>query len=291
MLAGEQGHALAFKNNDNQWPVVSEDDPLPIALFDGNGNPISSLKGAIDIHVADVHDIPVNELFHRHTGIETTLAVAASAGDTAITVADGSAFSDGGPFQIESTAAIEATFPIIISGGGTNTFVLDRPLDNDFAIGSTVEEVSTNLNVVGSLGAPVSFQLIPDLDQIWHIKRFLIAQELTSAGDDSRFGNITDGLQNGCVLRAYNGATNQWRTFTNWKTNFDIKMDMYDFEYTDKVGAGNYGVAGRGSIAQGTGAVPKLDGGAGSYLELLVQDDLSDLIRFNLKGQGHIEGL
>ena len=271
--------------------IVTETNPFPVGLFDGAGNPIDSLRGAIDVHDADVHDVPVNELFHRHTGVTTTVAVAVSAGATSITVANGAAFTNGRPFQIESATTVESTFPIIISGGGTNTFTLDRPLDNSFSIGDSVEEVTTNMAVLGTRAAPVSFKLLPDINQEWHIVRFLIAMELTTAGDDSRFGNIAGGLTNGCVLRAYNGATGQYRTFTNWKTNFDIGMDMYDFAYIDKAGSGNFGVRGRGSIKKGTGAVPKLIYSEGSYLELLVQDNLTGLIRFNLKSQGHIKGL
>lgn len=258
-----------------------------------NGEIISSLNNALDIHDADAHDVPVNELFHRHTGTATTLAAAVTGGGSApstITVASGVGFADGDPIQIESATVIEPTFPTIISGGGTTTLVLDRPIDNDFAIGDAVDQVSTNMAVDGST-TPVSFTLLPDIDQTWHIVRFLLGMVHATSADDSKFGSIVGGLTNGCVLRGYNATAGQFRTFTNWKTNFDIKMDMYNLIYTDKAGAGNFGTNGRGSIRDGTGASPKLIESAGDYLELLVQDDLTGLIKFNLKGQGHIEGL
>ncbi len=277
-------------------PYVGETTPVPIALFDGDNNPISSLKGAIDIHDADVHDVPVNELFHRHTGVSTTLAAITVAGvTTSIQVDDGALFNNGDIFQIEETVSgittIEVTFPTIIAGGTTNTFTLDRPLDNSFGIGASVEVVTTNMAVNGSLVAPVIFQLIPDSLQEWHVVRFLLGMIHAAAADDSRFGDIAGGLQNGCVLRGFDGASGRYRTFTNWKTNSDIKMDMFDLTYTDKAGGGNFGSNGRGSIRDGTGAAPKLDGVTGGLLELIVQDDLTTLIDFKLKGQGHIEGL
>ena len=286
----------ALAMTDRSSLIVSETEPYPIALHDGDGNPISSLKGAIDVHDADLHDVPVNELFHRHTGVKTTLAVASLRHATSIQVVDGSAFANGDAFQIEETVlgvtTIEVTFPTIITGGGTNTFVLDRPLDNAFGTTATVEHVETNMALaVGTLTNPVIYQLLPDSTQTWHIVRFLLAMVHTTAGDDSKFGNITDGLTNGCVLRGYNGTADTYRMFTNWKSNFDIKMDMFNLPNTDKAGAGNFGTNGRGSIRDGTGAVPKLDGSDGSVLEFLVQDDLTQLIKFNLKGQGHIEGL
>lgn len=296
-MASKQGMLITVTSDQEGTDprIVTETEPFPIALFDGEGNPISSLKGAIDIHDSDVHDVPVNELFHRHTGVATTLSVPSLAGATSITVIDDTGFTDGEPFQIEETIGgvtnIEVTFPTIISGVGTNTLLLDRPLDNAFSIGANVEEVTTNMNVLGTISAPISFQLIPDALQEWHVVRFLLGMVHSTAGDDSRFGDIAGGLQNGCILRGYNGATDSYRTFTNWKTNFDIKMDMYNLPNTDKAGAGNFGTNGRGSIRDGTGAAPKLNGIDGSYLELLVQDDLTTLIKFNLKGQGHIEGL
>ena len=257
------------------------------------GGPYKTLNGAVNVHDADVHNIPINELFHRHTGVNTTLAVAANAGDTSITVASDVGFTSGDHFQIED-GVIETTFPTIISGVGSNTWTLDRPLDNNFSIGDPVEAVSTNMAVAGSIGSPVSFRLIPDLDQVWHIVRFLLGMVHASAADDGLFGSRV-ALVNGCILRGFNATTGQYRTFTNWKNNGDIKMDMFDIVYTDKAGPGVFGTNGRGSIKAGTGAAPRIDGAAGDYLELLIQDDLTigapEITRFQLKGQGHIEDL
>jgi len=243
-------------------------------------------KHFLSIHDADVHSVPVNEYFHRHTGVSTALAAPVTAGDTVINVADTS-IANLDRVQIED-GIIETTFPIVISGGGTATLQLDRPLDYDFSIGDTVEVVTINMAVVGSISSPVEFRILADGDQVWHIVRFLLGAVFDSAADDSKFGNM-DALTNGCILRGYNAASNQYRTFTNWKTNSDIKMDMFNLNYTDKAGPGEYGMNGRGSIKDGTGAAPRTDGAAGDYLELLIQDDLSDLITFRLKAQGHIE--
>lgn len=276
---------------ENIW-ITSLKDPGIVAVTPDLA--VGILNGAMDIHDADVHSVPVNELFHHHTGIATTLAAPAAKGDTSITVVAGAAFANSNFFQLSTVDAIETTYPEIISGGGTNTFVLDRPLDVAFAAGADVELVETNIaTAVGTLAAPVSFKLIPDLDQIWHIVRFLLGLVHNSAADDSRFGSLP-ALTNGCVLRGFNATTGQFRTFTNWKSNADIKMDMFDLNYTDKAGGGDFGTNGRGSVKIGTGAVPKISGEAGDYLELLIQDDLTvagELLTFNLKGQGHIEGL
>ena len=261
--------------------------PATAKLLGANGEQIGSLNGAINIHDADVHDIPVNELFHRHTGVATTLAVASLAGATAIDVVNATGFIVGTKFQIEN-GVIETTFPTVTATLGT-VLTLDKPLDNAFSIGDSVEIVETNMAVLGTLASPVSFRLIPDRDQVWHIVRFLLGMIHSGAADDSKFGDLA-ALTNGVVLRAFNATANQHQTFTSWKDNEDIKMDMFDVTYTDKAGGGLFGTNSRGSIKIGTGAVPKISGINGDYLEILIQDDLTALTSFQLKGQGHIEG-
>lgn len=274
---------------------VDSANPLPVGISDGFGNPLSSHYDAgtdkyiLDIHDADVHDVPVNELFHRHTGVATTINATVTAGDTSIVVVSGVGFANGDPIQIED-GVIETTFPTIISGGGTTTFNLDRPLDNSFAIGDAVDQIATNLAVSGTLASPVSFKILADKNQIWHIVRFLLGMIHANAADDSKFGSIP-ALPNGVILRGYNATTGLYRTFTNWKSNFDLKMDMYNVDYTTKAGGGDFGTNARGSIRDGTGAVPKINGANGDYLEILIQDDLTGLIKFNLKSQGHIEDI
>lgn len=268
--------------------IDSVSNALKVSLNDGAGNPLSSLRGAIDVHDADVHDFPVNEYFHNHTGVATTLSVASLPQDRSVTVVSAAGFAPLDYVQIQN-GVTESTFPQIISIVG-NVLNLDRPLDNGFAIGDTVEVVSFNMNANGSV-TPVSFKLIPNQGQDWHIIRFLFSMTHSTAGDLGLFGNITP-LSLPVILRRYDGATGQYSTFTSWKSNADFKDDMYDVEFDARSGGGGtYGTSGRGSIKIGTGAVPKLSGAAGDYLEVLVQADLTGLLSFKLKAQGHIVGL
>jgi len=261
---------------------------IPTKLFSGAGEPIQSFRGAINIHDACVHHIPINEYFHRHTGIETTLSVASSIGDTSIAVASVTGFNEGDFVQIEN-GVTETTHPQITDITG-NVLTLDRPLDYAFSIGDNVGVVTTNMAVTGTLENPIAFELRPDADQNWHLIRFLIGMAHTGVPDDGKFGGIA-GLTNGVVMRSYDAENNQYRTFTVWKSNGDIKMDMYDVDYSEKAPAGENGTSSRGSLKLGTGAVANLIGVNGDYLELLIQDDLADLTSFRVKGQGHIEGI
>ena len=259
-----------------------------VKLLDGEGSPIGSFRGALNVHDADVHNLPVNELFHRHTGVNTTLAVASASQSYSIEVASVVGINALDFIQIEN-GVIETTFPQIITIVG-NVLNLDRPLDNAFNIGDTVEVVEFDMNVDGSV-TPVSFRLIPDKDQVWHIVRFLFSMTHPTSGDLGLFGNLPS-LVFPVILRGYNAETDSYRTFTSWHSNADIKVDMFDVEFDSRSsGGGTYGTSGRGSIKAGTGAVPRLDGTAGDYLEILIQADLTGLLSYRLKAQGHIEGL
>lgn len=258
-------------------------------LHDANGNAIGSLRGALNIHDADVHMVPVNEYFSRLTGVSDTLASIASVGNTSINVTNGALFAVGDfiEFNVSPTESIYKQITVI----AVNTLTLDGPLDNAYAIGDEVRVVSIGMNVAGTLASPASFKFIPDGGQIWHIVRFLFSMTHNTAGDLGLFGNLPK-LTNGAVLRAFDGTSGSFRTFMNIKSNADTKNNMYDVDFDTRSGGGGiYGTSGRGSIKIGTGAVPNLVASNGDYFEILIQDDLSGLNSFRMKVQGHIEGL
>ncbi len=260
-----------------------------VKLLDGSGNPIGSFRGAINVHDADVHNVPINEYFHQHdAAVGTTLAVAIVAGDTSITVVDSTGFIVGNSIQIED-GIIETTFPSITNVVG-NVLTLDRPLDNAFSIGDIVEKVIINMNVLGTLVAPQSFKIIPDLDQEWHIITVTLSLTHGGASDSSKFGDIT-ALVNGITFRGYNGLVNKYRTNTNWKNNAEIGLDFGKVDYVLKSGGGDYGTFATASIKFVAGAVPDLKGENGDFLEMLIQDNLTGLITVNAKVQGHVVGL
>jgi len=259
-----------------------------INLHDGEGNPVGSLNGAIDVHDADVHDQVVNEYFHRHTGVSDTIAIESAKQDTIINVTNGGLFSVDDELQL-SNGLEGTTFPKI-TAITINALTLDRPLDHAYVVGATVEVVTTNMAVLGSLASPISFKTEPNSDELWHVIRFLFTMTHTSAGDLGLFGNQTS-LTNGVVLRIYKAEFDQYGTFTLFKSNSDIKDNMYDVDFdTRSSGGGTYGTTGRGSIKIGTGAVPKVDGSKGDFVEMLIQDDLTGLLSYRQKIQGHIEG-
>ena len=92
-------------------------------------------------------------------------------------------------------------------------------------------------------------------------------------------------MTNGIVLRVSNGVkTNIW----NAKTNADLALLGFDFIYPDKIPAGTYSARFRITYngQDKHGVTLRLE--PGDTLELIVQDDLTDLDLFYMMGQGHL---
>lgn len=246
---------------------------------------VGSFMGAMNIHSLEVHNRVVNELFHLHTGISSDLAVASDVGDISLQLDSVVGFNIGNHIQI-SDGVVETTFPEITGLPGGNVLTLDRPLDFAYAVDDDIEVVTTDLQTtVGSLASPIIYQLKPEAGVIWYIHRILLSMTHPTAATDDKFGDQT-ALSNGVVLRS--NIDGQFRSFTNWKRNGDIMLDMFDVNYSDKAGASLFGTSGRGSFSR-VGMLVKLDGDVGDFMDILIQDDLTGLSSFFINGQGYTE--
>ena len=259
----------------------------PGGIVGNAGGPYSTFKGAVDVHIADAHDKTIGEFFYNITATISTLSVVANEQDKVITVVDSTGFLVSDHIDLLNGIVQESTHPQIIGISG-NILSLDRPLDSSFIIGDSVTRLVSNMNVDGSI-VPVSFKLSPHLGENWHILRFLISMTHASAADDSRFGNL-NALTNGVLLRKYDGVADKYITYTNWKTNSDMALDMFDVVYGAKAGGGAFSTRGRYSVKVATEAVPKINQTSGDFLEILIQDNLTGLDTMAIKAQGHIEG-
>ena len=264
--------------------------PVPISLYDGFGNPIDSLSNALDVHIADVHNIPVNDFFHRHTATQTTLNTATVSGDIQLDVDDTSGFSVGDLVHLgAANEYVEPRHPIVTGIPNATTLVLDGPVHNVFPVDAAVTQAVANMaSLDGTLQAPISYRYFTGVNRVEHITRILISMTHTGAGADDLFGGIA-ALLNGIHFRAR--INNQFGTFTNWKTNGELKLDMYDIDYSVKSGPGDFGTNGRGSFSR-IGVVVRLDSSLSDFLEILVQDTVVGLglTDLRIKVQGHVEG-
>lgn len=267
-------------------------------LRDGNGNPLSSYYAAatdsyvLNIHDAHVHNQPINQFFHQHTGVDTTLAVATNpdGSDYQIEVVDSSVYLVGDVIQIGGHAAhADHKFEILAIDGVNDILTLDSRVDFGWGIGTPVWGTDIDLNKSGTQANPQEFVIRPNAGQVLHLTRILVSMTHGSSGDPSEFGDLAE-LNNGVLLRV--NVDGQYGTFTNWKNNADIKNDMYDVDFQQfSFFQGTYGTFGRGSFDR-IGVAVRLDGrnGAdGDFMELYIQDDLTGLDSFRIKAQGHIE--
>lgn len=246
----------------------------------------TTYRGALNVNSAWVHRKIVNETFHQDQVNVENLAIAASEGDTSITVDDGSGFAVGEEVQIQEGATQEIGI-ITLTGVAGNVLTLDRPIGNDYTTAATVTEVITDMAVAGTLANPEAFEVKAPVGTVWQLTRILISLVHAGAGDDGKFGGIA-ALTNGVALRATTSA-GRTVTFANWKTNGDMRLDMYDVTYTDKAPGGANGTGGRWTFTRSE-VVAELDGDASPVqkMEVLVQDPLQTLTSFHIRAQGRV---
>lgn len=298
---GDSGAWAYCSNSEGKLAVSAQvkNGFLPVTearLTDGFGNPITSYTGptgegprSINVHEPDIHDKFIDRFFHRHVDPTTTLTVAvpAGGGTNTITVADSTGFAVTDYVHLNTTS-FETTHPVIVDITGL-VFTLDRRLDNAHEIGDTIQKAIVDLSsLAGTTAAPVEYFIGPEpgTTAVWDITRLLIEMTHDSAGDLGKFGGIT-ALLNGVFIRVRNNG--EYRTLTNWKTNGDIAVDMYDVTFSSRSGGqGAFGTNARITLAE-MGAIAKLKGVNDDQIEIYVQDDLSDLVSFRLKAQGHLE--
>jgi len=248
---------------------------------------ITSFEGALNVTDGLVHKSPINKYFQLDDVAATTLAVGVTSQDITINVVSAAGLSVGDIIELRN-GYDNIELPFVIRAIVVNAVTLNRPADRNYAIGDAIQSVVRNMAVDGSV-TPVSFKIIPPTtgpESLYQVTRLLPSMIHASAGDDGKFGGIA-ALDNGVVIRTIEEGEVFSRTV--WRTNGDMRADMFNLEYSDKAPAGNNGTAGRWTIKESE-AIFELSGAGGDYMEALIQDDLTGLIDFGIKGQGRVFG-
>lgn len=262
-----------------------------ISSINGTLEDIGSLRGALNVHNGDVHFFAVNRHFTVLDSATTTLNSAATQDDTSISVVNTAGFSVGDSIRLEEGTISEYDDILItvIAAGTPGTLTLDRPLDFTYTTSATVEKVYVDLENISAgvtLSSPVIAEIKPPAGEVWHIIRIILNMTHGSSADDGKFGGIT-ALTNGVVMRQVTNTVGK-QIISNWKTNGDIREDMYDVSYSDRAGGqGVYGTSGRFTFKKNDFVI-ELNGDDGDVLQLLIQDPIDDLTKFSVKAQGHI---
>lgn len=171
-----------------------------------------------------------------------------------------------------------------VASVNVNELTLAQPLNYSFPIvGTEVREVNRNLNVNGAV-TPVkfSFGLMATSKVSYHITgiRFKITDG--TAMDDGTFGGIAE-LTRGVVLQIV--SKGEIIRQMNITSNGMFSLLMDNSEYAAKAPSGLYGFSAMYNLKSDNGIVAKLE--ASDTIEVIVQDDLTNLTRFCVYAIGH----
>lgn len=259
-----------------------------------NGKKALAVAGGGKALNAAIQDQTTPSVIVKFNKIEnsTTLSVAGTKGDTAITVTDPTGFAVNKYIIIFSVADSRYYFGYATDVTGS-VVTLDSPLDFDFPIGSNVDSSISNMNANGSLVSPQIFgirgaeggnpvQLSVD------ITRVIMVCIATSAVDLDKFANLTS-LTNGVVMRRVRSDGRIDNVF-NVKSNLEIAGILFDYTpyaATNPV-QGIDGFVCRLTFAgqEKIGVVKRLE--PGDDLQVLIQDNLSTITLLEMIAEGHV---
>ena len=136
----------------------------------------------------------------------------------AFEAAGGHAIVPGDEILLQDIVANRQFFAEVLTVS-TNLITLDRMIDHNFQVASTLgQRVSSKMNVDGS-STPIIFSICACENPL-NIRRYIITIIDNAAMDDGKFGSLT-ALTRGLVLRIVNSYQ---QTILNFKTNGQIKQ-------------------------------------------------------------------
>lgn len=237
-----------------------------------------------DVNIQDQKTRAFDLPFHQTLGT-TTLAVDLAAEDYSFTASPGHSISAGEDIALYDVVA-EQGFAGTVLVVTDDVIDIDVPASCSCAAASTIVSRSTiDMNVNGAVTRQ-TFNITNPFETPEHITRIMFMMQLDSAPTLPKFGDLT-ALTRGLVFRAVNSEV---VNYFNVKSNAELALTMYDLNFYTVAGVGQDGLAGRYTFAgpEKHGVVIELR--QGESLEMIVQDDLTDLASFKILAQGHESG-
>ena len=241
----------------------------------------------LDVAIQDQTTKPIIQNFYQRIA-ETTLATATVIDGKTIAVADATNIVANQYGILFSSVINKVMFFNILSIDGT-IITIDTLIDAVYPIGSHISVGNKQIIGDGSV-TPIIYSVRSTAQQTnlsFDVTRIMFTAKTTSTCDLSTFGDIESGLTNGLILRKVDGETSN---IFNVKTNGNFMNIMYDFDILTATNPaqGQNGFKGRMTFAgqEKMGVAIRL--APGEDLQLIVQDDLSDLLGFIVLAEGHI---
>jgi len=234
-----------------------------------------------------------NRYFMRFLGVFGVLGTPIARGHISIVLTPDTSvnFSAGEEIFI-SNEEIDEPFSFFIKSKESNTLFLDRPIDNNYLVGSVIEKITSNMAKNGltdnaSVSVPVIFELRPPPKRDLLLARINFVMELEGQPSESDFGNISQ-LENGIVFNQLISGTRQ--TLSQWKKNSDMRLDTGgpDVKFISaKLGYESSGLGGRWTVSKVMSGL-ELSPVNKDRINIDIQDDISEIISFRAKGQGAV---
>lgn len=247
---------------------------------------VNDAEHAHDVFIQDQTTDPMELYMFLHEG-SVNLAQAVNIDDSTFVVQSGHSievedivcFQDSLSFMQSRVIAVDA-----------DTITINDYFDRSFSLNAGCSYGTSNFAVDGSIGRKI-FSVSPSnmLDgYCWDITRMMIIITDATSMDDGKFGGITGGLTRGISFRKKN---HEYKTLFNARTNGDFRLTAYDLAYIDATlgPSGQYSLGVRKSFGgqDKYGVVLRLCSATDDELQMIVSDDLTGIIKGEIKLQGH----
>lgn len=238
-------------------------------------------SSSLDVYIQDQHSRLVDVYFTTFLS-SASLSASTVIDNNLIYLNDGHGSQVGNIICLKDQSSFYQGQILSIDG---NILSMDSILDHPFPLSAHCSIQSNDLSVDGS-ETPKIFRISPmHMNNIsWDITRIMGIILDGSNMDGSKFGGIS-ALTKGVLFRKTNGES---ENMFNIKSNSDLSLRCFDMRYDDRAaGNGAYEVTFKRDFSgqHNNGVTIRLNDT--DILEIVVQDDLRDLDRFNVIGQGH----
>jgi hypothetical protein len=243
-------------------------------------------NGAFPVNIQDQHSPAFDLYFSQDVGAPLTLAADAEEDAYSISVTTGHGLVTGNEFVLFDTNTQRGYTGEVVTVDGANTVNVDRPITSRLPAATTILQQRTHDLTVNGAVTRQTFRVGSALAAEIDITRILFQMTTTNAPEFTDFGDITLGLSRGLVLRVVNGRnSNLW----NAKTNANLVNLMYDVTVYEAAKQFNVnGIGARLTYAGQNKHGVTIRLGANEYLEVIIQDDLTSLLSFNMIACGHL---
>jgi len=241
-------------------------------------------NGALAVNIQDQHSRTGDIYFSQEIGVQSTLTAQPAIEDYDIDVSAAHGIIVGDQLVMYDSAADRLYIgnALVVA---TNNITLDTPINYAYATATTVIARSTkDMNVDGSVTRQI-FSIAPPIDIELDITRVIFQMTCTDAVEFGKFGDIDGGLTRGIVFRVSNGIN---VNYFNAKLNDDLANLMYDVAFYEAAKVqGVNGLAGRLTYGGQSKHGVTIRLAEGDSLDVIIQDDLTDLLTFRMIGTFH----